>query len=145
MSRKKKSKPVEFTEANGRRVVKSRDGVCARCRRGGALDWDHRKNRSQGGLWAPSNGQLLCSEVCHPWKTTHPKEATEQGLSVPSWAHPHMWPVLRWKPTSYGTVKQAWALLDNEGGVTWIGPVEAQARLTGHYPGVSIYADRTVA
>lgn len=35
-------------------------GVCT----GQATDWHHRKNRSQGGLWTPSNGLDLC-HACH--------------------------------------------------------------------------------
>lgn len=45
-------------------------------------EWQHRKNRSQGGAWCPSNGLDLCTP-CHRYVTEHPADAQEHGWSVP--------------------------------------------------------------
>lgn len=41
----------------------------------------HRRNRSQGGGWSPSNILHLCVES-HVFVTEHPAEAVENGWSV---------------------------------------------------------------
>lgn len=52
-------------EAHGRRAVKARSGgICEICGNEPGQEWHHRKNRSQGGTWAPSNGLHACRR-CH--------------------------------------------------------------------------------
>lgn len=68
-------------------------GVCL----GRGMNFQHRKNRSQGGLWLPSNGLDVCGSGttgCHGYITEHPAEATEKGWTVQSWAEPAEVPVL---------------------------------------------------
>jgi hypothetical protein len=120
-------------ERRAREVVRGRDdGRCVRCRRHGPANWDHRKNASQGGLWAPSNGQLLCGSGttgCHGWKTSNPAEAIAEGWAVPGWADPLVWPARRWVATSLGTLKKVWVLYDDRGGFKQITDDEAARRL----------------
>jgi hypothetical protein len=120
-------------ERRAREVVRGRDdGRCVRCRRHGPANWDHRKNASQGGLWAPSNGQLLCGSGttgCHGWKTANPREAIAEGWAVPGWADPLVWPARRWVDSSIGTLKKVWVLYDDRGGFKQISDDEAARRL----------------
>lgn len=52
-------------ESRGRRLVYRRaGGLCEICGRNTATEWHHRKNRSQGGTWDPSNGLHVCT-ACH--------------------------------------------------------------------------------
>lgn len=44
-------------------------------------EWSHRKNRSQGGSWAASNGAHAC-HACHVWLTEHPQAAYANGWLV---------------------------------------------------------------
>lgn len=125
-------------ESTGREIVMLRDaGVCVRCGRVDpvfGVNHDHRLNRSQGGDWAPSNGQLMCGSGtvgCHGWATTHPKDAMEQGWAVPSWGEPARWPARRWFPTDIGTRRLGWALLDDTGNVTEIPESEALELMKG--------------
>lgn len=78
-----------------RAAVNERDqGACVRCGQRGT-NWDHRKNRSQGGRWEASNGQVMCGSGttgCHGWKTENPAEAMGLGFAVPSYARPELWP-----------------------------------------------------
>jgi hypothetical protein len=91
-------------EIDAREIVGYWDegGVCMKCRRvdpSYGANWDHRKNRSQGGAWEPTNGQLLCgfgTTGYHGWKTSHPEEALCEGYAVPSWADPTEYPARRW-------------------------------------------------
>ncbi len=94
-------RPVKQTARDERRAragVKERDkGLCVRCGWPGS-NWDHRKNRSQGGRWDVSNGQTLCGSgttCCHGWVTSHPALAMLQGFAVPSYARPELWPAWR--------------------------------------------------
>ena len=90
----KMPKQTAADERNARRAVKDRDsGLCVRC---GAVatDWDHRKNRSQGGRWCASNGQALC-RGCHIWRTQNPSAAVLEGFACPGWADPAFWPAWR--------------------------------------------------
>lgn len=112
-------------EIDGREIVKLRDaGVCVRCRRVHPLfgvNHDHRRNRSQGGDWSPSNGQLLCGSGttgCHGYVTEHPREAVADGWAVPGWADWREWPARRWLPASNGTLRLGWVLYDDVGG--WV-------------------------
>ena len=52
-------------QKTGRRLVGARSGGVCELRvhglcEGRATDWQHRRNRSQGGTWAPSNGIHSC-------------------------------------------------------------------------------------
>ena len=72
-----------MTEAKARLLVYGRsNGVCERCDRARGQEWQHRKNRSQGGLWTPENGLHLCSP-CHRYVTVNPAESKIHGWTVP--------------------------------------------------------------
>lgn len=76
-----------------RRLVQERsNSVCEMCSIARAAEVHHRKNRSQGGQWTPSNCLHLCSK-CHRYVTTNPQAAREQGWAVPSYADPAKAPV----------------------------------------------------
>jgi len=76
-----------------RRLVQERsNSVCEMCSIARAAEVHHRKNRSQGGRWTPSNCLHLCTK-CHRYVTTHPQAAREQGWAVPSYADPAKAPV----------------------------------------------------
>jgi len=90
--------PPSVDEKQGRRFVWRRAGewceirvagVCA----GAATDWQHRRNRSQQGTWAASNGLALC-RPCHRYVHENPAEAMASGWTVPSWKDPASTPVL---------------------------------------------------
>ena len=125
----KPRKPTPGEEREAYEIVEVRDMVCVKCRRGD-IQRDHRKNRSQGGLTAASNLQLLCL-TCHLWKTEHPAEANAVGLGVPGWAISSEYPARRWLATPYGTYRHAWVLYDDEGGWTEISDIEAVVRGKG--------------
>lgn len=119
----KTPKQTHADEVDARELVNLRDGgVCVKCGRVDPLfgvNFDHRKNRSQGGLWSASNGQLMCGSGtvgCHGWATQHPAEAVAEGWAVPSWADPLVWPARRWLKSSFGTVRLAWVLYRNTPG-----------------------------
>lgn len=100
------------SQRTGRDKVEDRAaGVCELCGRRVAAEWHHRKNRSQGGQWAASNGLHLDS-ACHRWVTEHPKEARAGGWSVRSRQDPRKVPVLR---------RGQWVLLDDDGGFELVG------------------------
>jgi len=83
-------------ETTCRRIVRQRSnggcevrvtGVCL----GRATNFQHRKNRSQGGRWLPSNGLDACGSGvhgCHGYIHAYPEESYRKGWSVPSWADP---------------------------------------------------------
>lgn len=85
---------MKFTgERRARRIVTGRSGgFCEVCDRLQATEWHHRKNRSQGGAWCPSNGLHVCSP-CHRHITTHPFAAREQGWAVGHTENPERIPV----------------------------------------------------
>ncbi|WP_037065872.1 hypothetical protein [Pseudonocardia acaciae] len=71
-----------FGERRARRLVARRSGGwCEMCDRVSATDWHHRLNRSQGGLWCPSNGLHLC-RICHAHAGAFRTVAKEQGWAV---------------------------------------------------------------
>lgn len=84
--RTKAEQRSEWTEPNGRAVVYARSGggcevrVLGACT-GRAAEWQHRKNRSQGGTWAPSNGLRVCQQ-CHRWIHANPRDAAAHGWTV---------------------------------------------------------------
>lgn len=96
---------MSWTEAKTRAIVKERCmGHCERCAARGA-EMHHRKNRSQGGEWSPSNIVCLCSK-CHNWVGANPIAAHEVGLHVRPWEDPED------SPIKTGNVP---FLLDNDG------------------------------
>ena len=56
-------------------------GRCTRCGSNGTTHRDHRQNRDAYNT-VPSNLQLLCAVICHPWKTANPKDAMREGFAV---------------------------------------------------------------
>jgi hypothetical protein len=123
--------PSAADEVQAYAMVLERDEErCQRCWRGAVVQRDHRKNRSQGGLTAPSNVHLLCPE-CHLWKTDHPVEAAHDGWGVPGWADPLEFPARRWLRTEVGTLRHAWVLYDDAGGWREISTDEARRRKEG--------------
>lgn len=90
-------------EGIGRRLVYARStGLCERCGRAWAAEWHHRKNRSQGGTWCPSNGLHLCN-ACHADIGAFPSLAMVGGFLVrgraisanqPVRLHLHGWALL---------------------------------------------------
>ena len=81
---------------------------------GAGQHYHHRKLRSRGGADSAANLVDICHH-CHDWIHAHPKDATERGWMVPSWADPVEVPVYRYR---------RWVLLDDEGGIS---PVEVTA------------------
>lgn len=127
----KTAKPSKADEADAYELATLRDAnTCQRCLRCGPPQRDHRKNRSQGGLTAASNLQVL-GMPCHSWKGEHPKAALAEGYAVPSWGIPSEWPARRWLPTDRGTVREAWVLYTDAGDVVEISEAEALERMRG--------------
>lgn len=90
---KAKRAKVTAEERNGRKIV--RDRSQGRCEIGigcVATEQHHRRNRSQGGSWKPSNLLHLC-HVHHSHVTTNPQAAREQGWAVASHQDPAHTPV----------------------------------------------------
>lgn len=118
-------RPLKQTAADERRaraIVTDRDGgVCVKCHRSHpsrGVNWDHRKNKGQGGLWAASNGQLLCGSGttgCHGWKTQNPAEAAAEGWAVPAWADPLTYPGRRYMRGLHGVLHLVWVLYRDDG------------------------------
>jgi hypothetical protein len=79
-----------------------------------AREWHHRKPRSLGGRWDPSNGMHLCVD-CHLHITTHPAQSQGNGWTVLTASTPAAVPVLR---------RGERVLLDDDGGFE---PVEKGA------------------
>ena len=124
-------KQTRADEINARELVNLRDrGVCVSCGTVHPLfgvNFDHRKNRSQGGIWSASNGQLLCGSGtvgCHGYMTQHPAEAIREGWAVPSYANPAEWPARR---MVHGHL--IWVLYDDGGGWVEISEAEAKERM----------------
>lgn len=96
-------------EARARQLVAARSGgQCELDAADPATDMHHRKNRSQGGAWAPSNLLHICREH-HTWITTHPVLACKQGWAVRRGGDPATVPA---------RLAQGWALLDDLGRAT---------------------------
>lgn len=95
-----------MNEAKCRRIVKERSNlICELCPHSG-VQMHHRKNRSQGGRWEPSNILHLCVP-CHTWFTEHPLVSWQQGWTVRRAESPSDKPVL---------VRGRWVLLTDDGG-----------------------------
>ena len=112
LSKPKRVKPVKTvapTESRGRRLLKVRSGGLCEVSADGctltAREWQHRRNRSQQGTWAPSNGLHACRE-CHAWIHANPTAAHAVGWTVWSYENPVEVPVFRAK---------SWVYLDDDG------------------------------
>lgn len=108
------------SEAVTRKLVKLRavsatpesvpeSALCERCGSRWLEEMHHRKYRSQGGQWSPSNCVGLCRD-CHQAATVNPAWAMALGLSVPSWAVSGEIPVEVW----YARHR---VILDDSGGI----------------------------
>jgi hypothetical protein len=104
-------------EASARKIVRERaDGRCEACCSSRDLEWSHRIARGRGGLWAPTNGLLLCRRD-HAWAHAHPNHARALGWHVLTGDDPAAIPV--WMQ-SIQFAWTAWFRLDDEGLVTWL-------------------------
>jgi hypothetical protein len=111
--------PRATGEAAARRLVYARSGgLCERCGRQTAVQWHHRQNRSQGGLWEAANGLHLDVE-CHLFVGTNPTASYAAGWLVRSGQNPAEAPV--WH-ARFGLV-----LLDNSGGWSAVIPREVES------------------
>lgn len=98
-------------ESAARRIVTQRSGgVCELCGNSQATDYQHRKNRSQGGAWCPSGALHCCSRCHHERIHAQPQEAIRNGWTVPSHADPAGTPV--WLTIWAGT---GWYYLADDG------------------------------
>lgn len=108
-----------MNERLARQIVRARSGGRCEVRvpgvcQGRATNWHHRRNRSAGGRWVPSNGLDLCgtgTTGCHGYITEHPAESAENGWTVRSWNDPVHVPALI-HTTSF---VHALVLLDDDG------------------------------
>ena len=102
-----------MTEARCREIVAARSGGrCERCGRYRAESMHHRRKRSHGGPWAPSNVVHLCGDGttgCHGWIEHHAAKAEVEGFHVPSWEDE------REVPLTVSTFPALPVLLDDEG------------------------------
>ncbi len=106
-------------EATARRIVAARAGQrCETCGAPYPTDYAHRKARSAGGLWAPSNGLRMC-RACHTWAHAHPRAARVRGWIVDSTEDPLLTPV--W---AFWFGWGRWWLLDDDG--SFVFPEEEQ-------------------
>jgi hypothetical protein len=112
---------VGSAESATREIVTERSmGRCEKCGNPGA-QMHHRKNRSQGGLWSPSNIIFLCVED-HNWVGNNPVEAAVVGLHLLPEDDPASVPILT------GDVP---FLMDEDGGFTPVNPEDALWPLPG--------------
>lgn len=87
-------------ETEARVIVARRSGgVCEICACRAAVDWHHRLNRSQGGLWLASTGLDLC-RACHDTIGAEPGRAYARGWLVRRGVDPAVMPA--WLMTSHG-------------------------------------------
>ena len=110
---------MKADEKRGRGIAKERSnglcevhisGVCT----GVGQTVHHRKNRSQGGTWAPSNLLHLCGDGtrgCHGWITLNPLKSRDKGWSVRRCAEPSEERLLTW---------QGWVLFADDGGIEFL-------------------------
>lgn len=71
-------------------VIARAGGRCERCD-GIGITMHHRKKRSQGGDWIPSNIVALCGDGtrgCHGWVEANPNDAEFEGWHVRPWDDP---------------------------------------------------------
>ena len=104
-----------MNESLCRSMVKERaNGLCEKCGNRGS-DMHHRKNRSQGGQWCPTNIVLLCRD-CHHKITVNPGLAEEDGWTVKRCDEPADIPVVA--STMYNPLPQT-VYLTADGGFSF--------------------------
>lgn len=136
MIAQRRTKLTAAQERRAYKVAATRDGVtddrlgwCVMCRRFRIVQMDHRQNRDPFNT-APSNLQALCVDD-HKWKTEHPREAADAGLTVPrniGDLTPADVPARRWIGGRFGTMRLAWVLYGDDGSVLEIDEREAWFR-----------------
>lgn len=112
-----------MNETTARRIVRERsNGICEGCGRARAASVHHRKPRSQGGPWCPSNLLALCGDGtrgCHGWAEHHPNDARICGWRVDSHDDPTAVPA-RIHPWGH-------VLLTQDGGIQTTDHIERSA------------------
>lgn len=97
-----------------RRIVSERSGGrCERCGTPRQTTKHHRKKRSHGGPWCPTNVVDVCGSGttgCHGWIEDHPDEAEIQGWHVRPWQREEDIPV---------SINGSFAYLLNNGEMRW--------------------------
>lgn len=136
MIRPKVAQPTALEERTAYELATIRDlGVCVRCRRVHPLfgvNRDHRKGRGVGGRTEVTNLQLLCGSGttgCHGWKSGHPRDAENEGLTVPGYADPAAWPAKRWERAAHGVLITVWVLYLPDGTYRSITEADALQRM----------------
>lgn len=111
-----------MNESKARPIVYERSGgICERCGERRANTVHHRKNRSQGGTWDPSNLLHLCGDGvrgCHGVVTNTRREYYGAGWCVRRDNDPADLAVF---------YRNRWVFLDDTGGVTPCDEWEASA------------------
>lgn len=107
-------------EKDARRLVRQRSGgICEVCGVQRATNFQHRKNRSQGGRWLAANGLDVCGSGttgCHGFIHANPAKSYEAGWSVKSTGNEVTVPVKTW---------HGFVTLDNEGNYLAVAHVDA--------------------
>jgi hypothetical protein len=104
-------------EKVSRQLVRRRSaGACEVCGLTQATEYQHRKNRSQGGLWTPSNALDVCHSCHHTKIHGNPARAYQMGWSVRQAYQPHQMPAFVWVDP-WGP---SWVWLDDTGGFTYL-------------------------
>lgn len=116
-----------MNEAQCRVIVSERSGGFCEARLGGegvlacrgmANSMHHRRKRSQGGQWVPSNMLHLCGDGvtgCHGYIEANPATARRYRLWLFAGMEPASTPCrITWR--GY----RGWYLLDDEGSLTWL-------------------------
>lgn len=101
---------MKAEERRARRLVAARaaDELCETCLIARADDWSHRKRRSQGGLWCPSNGLAQC-RADHRLTDGGSPQAERYGWHLKPWQDPLTTPVY--------LARHGWVLLLPDGGM----------------------------
>lgn len=74
----------------------------------------HRKKKSQGGPWDPSNCVMLCGHGttgCHGWVEHNPDDAEREGFHVRPWGDP--------ATLAIDYRDRGWAWLTEDGGIEY--------------------------
>jgi 5-methylcytosine-specific restriction protein A len=123
-----------MNETTCRKVVTERSaGVCERCGKAQAHEKHHRLNRSQGGLWEPSNIVDLCNG-CHGLQDSNPHAMRAEGWHLYRGEDPHTVPV------AHRMLPGLMVLLDDEGCLTTVPDVEVPATAPSSRPDSPIRA-----
>lgn len=118
---------LEAKKAAKKAARKRSGGVCEVCGMRQAREFHHRKNASQGGLWAVENG-LDVDRLCHDWITDNPVGARVRGWTV--WEHEDPAMVEVWRRGD------AWVLLGADNSIVPVirylgGPYQCRSHLDG--------------